>query len=105
MPPSPRRCAPRSRRSRGRWTSWRRAWRGAPSGRGALGEARSRGVLTIGLACREGSPLEAHADIVIAPVVGPEVIAGSSRLKAGTAQKLVLNMLSTATMIRLGKVY
>ena len=78
---------------------------GAPYVLGALGEARSRGVLTIGLACREGSPLEAHADIVIAPVVGPEVIAGSSRLKAGTAQKLVLNMLSTATMIRLGKVY
>lgn len=78
---------------------------GAPYVLGALGEARARGALTVGLACRPGSPLEAMADIAIVPVVGPEVLTGSSRLKAGTAQKLVLNMLSTATMVRLGKVY
>lgn len=78
---------------------------GAPYVLGALAEARARGALTAGLACRPGSPLEAAADIPIVPVVGPEVITGSSRLKAGTAQKLILNMLSTATMVRLGKVY
>jgi N-acetylmuramic acid 6-phosphate etherase len=78
---------------------------GAPYVLGALAEARERGALTVGLACRLGSPLETVADIAIVPVVGPEVITGSSRLKAGTAQKLVLNMLSTATMVRLGKVY
>jgi N-acetylmuramic acid 6-phosphate etherase len=78
---------------------------GAPYVVGALAEARASGALTVGLACRPDSPLEAVADIAIVPVVGPEVITGSSRLKAGTAQKLVLNMLSTATMVRLGKVY
>ena len=78
---------------------------GAPYVLGALAEARARGALTVGLACRPGSPLEAASDIAIVPVVGPEVLTGSSRLKAGTAQKLVLNMLSTATMVRLGKVY
>ncbi|MFN8513027.1 MAG: N-acetylmuramic acid 6-phosphate etherase [Thermomicrobiales bacterium] len=78
---------------------------GAPYVVGALEEARAHGALTVGLACRPGSPIEAVADIAIVPVVGPEVITGSSRLKAGTAQKLVLNMISTATMVRLGKVY
>jgi N-acetylmuramic acid 6-phosphate etherase len=78
---------------------------GAPYVVGALAESRASGALTVGLACRPGSPLEAVADIAIVPVVGPEVITGSSRLKAGTAQKLVLNMISTATMVRLGKVY
>ena len=78
---------------------------GAPYVLGALAEARARGALTAGLACRPGSPLETAVEIAIIPVVGPEVITGSSRLKAGTAQKLVLNMLSTATMVRLGKVY
>lgn len=78
---------------------------GAPYVIGALEEARARGALTVGIACRPGSPLEAAAEIAIIPVVGPEVITGSSRLKAGTAQKLVLNMISTATMVRLGKVY
>ncbi len=78
---------------------------GAPYVLGTVMAARERGALTVGLACRDGSPLEAAVAIMIAPLVGPEVIAGSSRLKAGTAQKLVLNMLSTATMIRLGKVY
>ena len=72
---------------------------------GALGEARARGAVTIALTCDPGAPLARAAEIAIAPVVGPEVIAGSSRMKAGTAQKMVLNMLSTATMIRLGKVY
>jgi N-acetylmuramic acid 6-phosphate etherase len=72
---------------------------------GALAEARRRGALTVGLACNRHSPLEELAEVTIAPLVGPEVIAGSTRLKAGTAQKMVLNMLSTATMIRLGKVY
>lgn len=72
---------------------------------GALTEARLRGALTIAVTCNPGSPLEALADIAIVPVVGPEVIAGSTRLKAGTAQKLVLNMLSSGAMIRLGKTY
>jgi len=71
----------------------------------ALAEARRRGAATIALTCNPASPLARQADVVIAPLVGPEVIAGSSRMKAGTAQKMVLNMLSTATMIRLGKVY
>jgi len=78
---------------------------GAPYVLGALAEARERGAFTVGLACRDGSPLAEAVAVMIAPLVGPEVITGSSRLKAGTAQKLVLNMLSTATMVRLGKVY
>jgi N-acetylmuramic acid 6-phosphate etherase len=72
---------------------------------GALTAARQRGALTISLACDDPTPLGAAADIAIHPLTGPEVIAGSTRLKAGTAQKLVLNMLTTATMVRLGKVY
>jgi N-acetylmuramic acid 6-phosphate etherase len=72
---------------------------------GAVTEAQRRGAATIALTCNPDSPLARLADLVIAPAVGPEVIAGSSRMKAGTAQKMVLNMLSTATMIRLGKVY
>jgi len=72
---------------------------------GALKEARQRGALTVGVVCNLPAPVADLADMVIAPLVGPEVIAGSTRLKAGTAQKLVLNMLSTATMVRLGKVY
>ena len=72
---------------------------------GAVTEARDRGAATIALTCHPGSPLSRLAEISIAPEVGPEVIAGSSRMKAGTAQKMVLNTLSTATMIRLGKVY
>jgi N-acetylmuramic acid 6-phosphate etherase len=72
---------------------------------GAVAEAQRRGAATVGLTCDPGSPLARQAQIAIAPAVGPEVIAGSSRMKAGTAQKMVLNMLSTATMIRLGKVY
>jgi N-acetylmuramic acid 6-phosphate etherase len=77
----------------------------APWVLGAVADAQQRGAVTVGLTCNPDSPLARQAQVVIAPVVGPEVIAGSSRMKAGTAQKMVLNMLSTATMIRLGKVY
>jgi N-acetylmuramic acid 6-phosphate etherase len=71
----------------------------------AVARARQQGATTVGLTCAPGSPLASAVEIAIVPVVGPEVISGSSRMKAGTAQKMVLNMLSTATMIRLGKVY
>jgi N-acetylmuramic acid 6-phosphate etherase len=76
-----------------------------PYARGAIAYARERGALTIGLACNANTPLEQEVEIMIAPVVGPEVITGSTRLKAGTAQKMVLNMLSTGTMILLGKTF
>ncbi|MHC3469154.1 N-acetylmuramic acid 6-phosphate etherase [Streptomyces sp. 7R007] len=72
---------------------------------GAVEHARALGALTIGLACNPNSALAAAADHGIEVVVGPELLTGSTRLKAGTAQKLVLNMLSTITMIRLGKTY
>jgi N-acetylmuramic acid 6-phosphate etherase len=73
---------------------------------GAVEHARtSCGALTIGLSCNAGSALAAAAEHGIEVVVGPELLTGSTRLKAGTAQKLVLNMLSTITMIRLGKTY
>jgi N-acetylmuramic acid 6-phosphate etherase len=72
---------------------------------GAIGYANERGALTIGLACNRGTPLAERVAIAIAPVVGPEVIAGSTRLKAGTAQKMVLNMLSTGAMVLLGKTF
>ncbi|MFF7982206.1 N-acetylmuramic acid 6-phosphate etherase [Streptomyces sp. NPDC007901] len=72
---------------------------------GAVEHARALGALTIGLSCNEGSALAAAAEHGIEVVVGPELLTGSTRLKAGTAQKLVLNMLSTITMIRLGKTY
>jgi N-acetylmuramic acid 6-phosphate etherase len=71
---------------------------------GAVNDARQSGAFTIAITCVPGSPITAAAELSIVPVVGPEVIAGSTRLKAGTAQKLVLNMLSTATMVRLGYV-
>ena len=71
---------------------------------GAVEYARRLGALTIAITCAPDSEITRAAEIAIVPVVGPEVIAGSTRLKAGTAQKLVLNMLSTATMIRLGYV-
>lgn len=71
----------------------------------AVEEARRRGAGTVAVACVTGSPLAAAAEIAITPVVGPEVLTGSTRLKAGTAQKMVLNMLSTAAMVRLGKTY
>ncbi|MDK1472487.1 N-acetylmuramic acid 6-phosphate etherase [Streptomyces sp. 549] len=72
---------------------------------GAVTFARGRGALTIGLSGNAGSPLAAAAEHGIEIVTGPELLTGSTRLKAGTAQKLVLNMLSTVTMIRLGKTY
>jgi N-acetylmuramic acid 6-phosphate etherase len=72
---------------------------------GVLEEARRRGAVTVGLCCNPGSPVSRSADIPIEVAVGPELVTGSTRLKAGTAQKLVLNMLTTAGMIRSGKVY
>jgi N-acetylmuramic acid 6-phosphate etherase len=72
---------------------------------GGLAQARQRGSLVIGLTCNRPSPIGKLTDILIAPIVGPEAIAGSTRLKASTAQKMVLNMLSTGVMIRLGKTF
>ncbi|MFJ6906935.1 N-acetylmuramic acid 6-phosphate etherase [Streptomyces griseoluteus] len=72
---------------------------------GAVEHARAAGALTVGLSCNANSALAAAAEHGIEVVVGPELLTGSTRLKAGTAQKLVLNMLSTITMIRLGKTY
>ena len=72
---------------------------------GAMDYARALGAPVIGLTCCPGSAIDAAADIGIAPQPGPEVVTGSTRLKSGTAQKMVLNMLSTAVMVKLGKVY
>ena len=72
---------------------------------GAMVHARSLGALTIGLSCVAGSPVARNSDIAITPVTGPEVLTGSTRMKAGTATKLVLNMISTGVMIRSGAVY
>lgn len=72
---------------------------------GALAFAKRRGAVTVGLTSNPRSPLARAAQISIAPDTGPEAIAGSTRLKAGTAQKMVLNMLSTAAMVRIGRVY
>ncbi|MBO9598247.1 MAG: N-acetylmuramic acid 6-phosphate etherase [Cohnella sp.] len=71
----------------------------------ALTKAKEYGAATIGVCNNKGSKFEPIVDVCIAPVVGPEVISGSTRLKAGTAQKLVLNMLTTCTMVKLGKTY
>lgn len=71
---------------------------------GAVTYARSLGAFTIGLTCVPNSAITEAAELSIVPIVGPEIVTGSSRLKAGTAQKMVLNMLSTATMVRLGYV-
>lgn len=72
---------------------------------GALRFARRKGATSVAVTCNPGSAISRQADIAIAPDTGPEVIAGSTRLKAGTAQKMVLNMLSTASLVRLGRVY
>jgi N-acetylmuramic acid 6-phosphate etherase len=72
---------------------------------GGLAFARSLGTLTIGLSCTPNSEVARAAEIAITPATGPEIIAGSTRMRAGTATKLVLNMLSTGVMIRLGYVY
>jgi N-acetylmuramic acid 6-phosphate etherase len=71
---------------------------------GAVEHARSLGAFTAGITCVAGSAITRAVEVAIVPLVGPEVIAGSTRLKAGTAQKMTLNMISTATMIRLGYV-
>jgi N-acetylmuramic acid 6-phosphate etherase len=76
-----------------------------PYVRGALQYAQEVGALTVALACNADPVIGQHADITIAVETGPEVISGSTRLKAGTAQKMVLNMLSTGTMVLLGKTY
>ncbi|MGH9349501.1 MAG: N-acetylmuramic acid 6-phosphate etherase [Vicinamibacterales bacterium] len=73
--------------------------------RGALTRARKAGARIIFVTCDPGTELQTFVDLTIAPGVGPEIIAGSTRLKAGTATKLVLNMLTTAAMIRIGKTY
>jgi N-acetylmuramic acid 6-phosphate etherase len=77
----------------------------APYVLGGMRYARRVGAKTVGITANPAAPMKALADAFIAPVVGPEVLTGSSRMKAGTAQKLVLNMLSTATMVRLGRVF
>lgn len=71
---------------------------------GGLKEARSRNILTACVTCNPGAPVTDHADYPIVAVVGPEVVTGSTRMKSGTAQKLILNMITTTTMIRLGRV-
>ncbi|RLI24520.1 N-acetylmuramic acid 6-phosphate etherase [Candidatus Bathyarchaeota archaeon] len=72
---------------------------------GALKEAKRRGATTIVITVNPDAEISRYADIVICPLVGPEVIAGSTRMKAGTAQKMILTMLSTAVMVKLGRVY
>jgi len=76
-----------------------------PFVRAALAAARRRGARTVLVACNPTTARGSRADVVVAPATGPEVLAGSTRLKAGTATKLVLNTLTTASMARLGKVY
>lgn len=72
---------------------------------GGLKHAAKRGATTVAISCNPTSPIAEIAEIAICPVVGPEALSGSTRLKSGTAQKLILNMLTTASMIRLGKSY
>ncbi len=72
---------------------------------GAIGQANNLGALTIGICCNTDSPLAQSVDYPIEILVGPEIVTGSTRLKAGTAQKLILNMISTTVMVQLGKVY
>ena len=70
----------------------------------AIAQCKAHGILTGGITCNAGSPLALEADYPMVAVVGPEFVTGSTRMKAGTAQKLILNMISTSVMIRLGKV-
>ncbi|MFT3876896.1 MAG: N-acetylmuramic acid 6-phosphate etherase [Propioniciclava sp.] len=72
---------------------------------GALDHARAVGAATVAFSCNRGATISGHAEVAIEVDNGPEVVTGSTRLKAGTSQKMVLNMISTATMVRLGKVY
>jgi N-acetylmuramic acid 6-phosphate etherase len=76
-----------------------------PFVRGALTRGRKAGAKVIFVTCWPGSELQTFVDLIIAPAVGPEIIAGSTRLKAGTATKMVLNMLTTVAMIKWGKTY
>jgi N-acetylmuramic acid 6-phosphate etherase len=76
-----------------------------PYVQGVLSEAKKIGAHTVLVSCNSDPLINLDTDVVISVVVGPEVLSGSTRLKAGTAQKMVLNMLTTATMVRLGKVY
>lgn len=71
---------------------------------GALKKAREKGILTASIACNPDSPMAAEADIAIEALVGPEFITGSTRMKSGTAQKMILNMISTSVMVKLGRV-
>ena len=77
----------------------------APYVLGGMRYARRLGAKTVGLSVNPAAPMKPLADVFIAPVVGPEILTGSSRMKAGTAQKLVLNMLSTTVMVRIGRVF
>ncbi|WP_448886263.1 N-acetylmuramic acid 6-phosphate etherase [Citrobacter telavivensis] len=72
---------------------------------GGLKYARKMGCITVAISCNPDSPIAQEADIAISPVVGPEALTGSTRMKSGTAQKLVLNMISTGAMVKFGKVY
>ncbi|CAM3620340.1 N-acetylmuramic acid 6-phosphate etherase [Marinicrinis lubricantis] len=72
---------------------------------GAMRRSRQIGATVIGLCNNQGTPMTEHAQLMLEAIVGPEVILGSTRMKAGTAQKLILNMLTTTAMIRMGKVY
>lgn len=72
---------------------------------GGIGYAKSLGCKTVGIACNKGSKVGAASDLAIEPVTGPEVLTGSTRLKAGTVQKLILNMISTGSMVKVGKAY
>lgn len=72
---------------------------------GAIWEAKKRGIVTIGISNCYNSLIERESDYAVTPIVGPEVIMGSTRMKSGTSQKLVLNMITTSVMIKLGKVY
>jgi len=72
---------------------------------GALEQARLEGAITLGVTCNKGSEMDSLCDVLLSPIVGPEILSGSTRLKAGTATKMVLNMLTTGTMIRIGKTY
>ena len=71
---------------------------------GAMRESRKRGIITGCITCNQGAPISEHADYPIEVIVGPEFVTGSTRMKSGTAQKLVLNMISTAVMIQIGRV-
>ena len=71
---------------------------------GTLKKCNEKGIITGGITCNPGSPLDVIAEYSIVPIVGPEFITGSTRMKSGTAQKLILNMISTSIMVKLGKV-